>query len=61
VKPRGEALDWSDEELSALAEITPADIEAAKVYGRTVPPKGAGGLDDPGALADATPAEESEG
>lgn len=59
--PRGKALDWSDEELAALAEVTPGDVEAAKVYGRTIPPKGAGGLEDPGALADATPAEEGEG
>lgn len=32
--PRGPALDSSDEELDAAAEITPEDIEQAKEAGR---------------------------
>jgi hypothetical protein len=30
VRPAGGALDWSDEELDALAEITDADIADAR-------------------------------
>ena len=29
-KPMGKAIEWSDEDLERLAEITPEDIEAAK-------------------------------
>lgn len=30
VKPLGKAITWTDDELDRLADITPADIEAAK-------------------------------
>lgn len=54
---KNRALDWTEKELESLSQITPADIAAAQVYGRTMPAPGAGGLDDPGNLADADPDE----
>lgn len=35
---RGEALDWTDEEIDALVEISPADVERAAVWWRTNAP-----------------------
>ncbi len=37
-KARGKALRWSEEDIEALAEVTPADIERAKVWWRTHAP-----------------------
>lgn len=36
---KGKALDWSDEELDALVEIAPSDVERAAVWWRTNAPK----------------------
>lgn len=55
--PDREALDWSEEDVAVLSEVTAADIQEAQVYGRRMPQPGAGGLEDPGKLADAEPEE----
>jgi len=36
---KGESLDWTEEEIEALAEISPADLEAAAVWWKTNAPK----------------------
>ncbi len=52
--PDRKALDWSDEELDALAEIAPGDVEQAKIQWRKdAPPEFAD-------LLDATPDETPE-
>lgn len=56
-EPDRKALDWSDEELEALSQVTPQDVAEAQVWGRRMPQPGAGGLEDPGKLADAEPEE----
>jgi hypothetical protein len=38
-KPVGEALDWSEEEIDRLAEITPEDVTSAKALSRRLMPK----------------------
>jgi hypothetical protein len=37
-KPLGQPLIRTDEDLDKLAEVTPADIEAAKVFVQSVAP-----------------------
>lgn len=37
--PLGKPLDLTDEQLDQLAEVTPADIEKAKVFWRTHAPE----------------------
>lgn len=37
--PMGAPLEWSDEDLDALAEVTPRDIQAAQERWRTRAPK----------------------
>lgn len=36
---KGESLAWTEADLEALAEIAPADIEAASVWWKTNAPK----------------------
>lgn len=45
-KPRGKALDWSDEDIDKLAEVSEADIAAAAQEWRDTAPPGFEGLLD---------------
>lgn len=37
--PVGEAIDWSDEEIDRLAEVTDEDITSAKAQAKRLMPK----------------------
>lgn len=50
--PKGKPLNWSEEEMDALSEVTPEVIEAAKLAVRRDNPRLAALLD---ALPDDTP------
>lgn len=38
-KVQGEAIDWSDDDIDRLSEITPEDIASAKAHWNRVAPK----------------------
>ena len=38
-KPRGKPLVWSDADLDRLAQVSEADVEAARVFWRANAPK----------------------
>lgn len=53
--PLGQPLDLSDEQLDQLAQVTPADIERAKVFWRAHAPAEFKTLLDAGAIDDQEP------
>jgi len=36
---KGKSLEWGEDELEALSEISPSDVEAAAVWWKTNAPK----------------------
>lgn len=53
-KPLGRPIQWTDEQLDALSQVSPADVQAATDLWKTLAPAGYK------QLLDAEPQEESE-
>lgn len=55
--PLGKPLDWSDQQVEEQSQVTPQDIEEARVWAQKNSRPGDGGLADPAQLLDATTQE----
>jgi hypothetical protein len=51
---KGKAIEWSDEEIAKLVDVTPADVERARVWWLANAPKEAREILDAEPINDAT-------